>query len=67
MKKDLRKLTRMLADQGFVVRHTSRGHLAISRDGHRVAVLAGTPSDYRSHRNGLAQLRRAGFVHNASF
>lgn len=62
MKKDLRTLSRALTSQGFTTRMSSKGHLVVSRSGHTVAVLAGTPSDCRSMRNSLADLRRAGFV-----
>lgn len=64
--KDLRKLTRELVEQGFAVRSTRRGHLMVTFAGQSVAVLAGTPSDHRSNRNGLARLRRAGFVYNTT-
>jgi hypothetical protein len=60
-KKDIRRLLKDLARQGFTTNRTSRGHVAVRRDGMIVAVLAGTPSDWRSYRNALAQLRRAGF------
>jgi hypothetical protein len=62
VKKDLRRLIRDLVAQGFTTRTTTKGHVAVKRAGLTVAVLAGTPSDYRSTRNALAQLRRAGFV-----
>lgn len=62
MNKENRRLTRDLAQQGFAIRRTRRGHLAVQRNGITVAVLAGTPSDWRSTRNSLAQLRRAGFT-----
>lgn len=59
---DYRKLVRALDRQGFTTTRTRRGHFAVRRDGLIVAVLAGTPSDWRSTRNVLAQLRRAGFT-----
>lgn len=61
MDKDLRKIVKALEAQGFEVVTTAKGHLMVSRDGEVVAVLAGTASDWRSLRNGLAPLRRAGF------
>lgn len=61
MRGDTRRLMRELTRQGFTTHRTRRGHLAVKRDGATVAVLAGTPSDWRSTRNALAQLRRAGF------
>jgi len=66
MNKDIRKLSRELNRQGFVVRVTKRGHLSIQRHGQTVAVLASTPSDWRSNLNGVARLRRSGFVYTAS-
>ncbi len=60
--KDLKTLLRALDDQGFSVRRSGKGHLLVQRGGRTVATLAGTPSDWRSHRNSLAALRRAGFV-----
>lgn len=61
MQKDIRKLCKELKNQGFNVRGTRRGHLLVEREGVVVAGLAGTPSDYRSLKNSIAQLRRAGF------
>lgn len=59
--KDIRKLRKELTNQGFNVRTTRRGHLLVEREGVVVAGLAGTPSDHRSIKNSIAQLRRAGF------
>jgi hypothetical protein len=59
--KTLKKLSKELDRQGFDVRTTRRGHVAVQAAGMTVAVFAGTPSDWRSTRNGLARLRRAGF------
>ncbi|CAI9413168.1 hypothetical protein [Nocardioides sp. T2.26MG-1] len=59
--KDIRKLCKELKNQGFHVRATRRGHFLVEREGVVVAGLAGTPSDHRSIKNSLAQLRRAGF------
>lgn len=61
MHKDLRKIVKALEEQGFEVAVSSKGHLLVSRDGEVIAVLAGTPSDWRSLLNGLAPLKRAGF------
>lgn len=63
MTKDLKELVRSLGQQGFKVRATRRGHLAVTLSDQTVAVLACTPSDWRSHKNGMARLRRAGFVY----
>ena len=62
MKQDIRRLVRDLSAQGFTIRTTSKGHLAVKRDGVTVAVLGGTPSDWRATHNFRAQLRRAGFL-----
>jgi hypothetical protein len=61
MHKELRKLQKELEAQGFETRVSSKGHLLVSMNGKRVAVFAGTPSDIRSLRNGLADVKRAGF------
>ncbi|PRY06789.1 hypothetical protein [Kineococcus rhizosphaerae] len=61
MDKDTKKLVKAIKAQGFTVTPTRRRHLRVVKDGHQVAVLAGTASDYRSWRNAIADLRRAGF------
>lgn len=61
MDKDLRKIVKELKRQGFEVRPTKRGHLAVYHDGELVTTFAGTPSDHRSTLNALAPLKRAGF------
>ncbi|MBT1003954.1 hypothetical protein KIH31_15290 [Paenarthrobacter sp. DKR-5] len=65
MDKDTRKLIRKLTRQGFDVRRTRGGHFAVRAAGVQVTVLAGTASDWRSTRNDLARLRRAGFTQSA--
>jgi hypothetical protein len=61
MRKELRPLVRRLDRQGFTCKRTRRGHVAVRAGGLVVAVLSGSPSDWRSDRNALARLRRAGF------
>lgn len=61
MDKDLKNLLKALTDAGFEVRFTKKNHPAVYRDGRFVTTLASTPSDWRSWRNGLAALKRAGF------
>ncbi len=61
MDKDLRPIVKALRKQGFDVEVTSRGHLMVTRDGVLIATFSGTASDWRSIRNGLAPLKRAGF------
>ena len=58
---DMRKLIKALEEQGFEVATSKGGHYLVLLEGRRVATLSGTPSDTRSGKNGLAQLRRAGF------
>lgn len=61
MNKDLKKIAKALEAQGFVVKTTKKGHLMVFRDGRRVVTFAGTASDWRSLKNGIARARRAGF------
>lgn len=61
MDKDLRPIVKALKAQGFDVEVTSRGHVMVTRDGELIATFSGTSSDWRSIRNGLAPLKRAGF------
>ena len=61
MHKDLRKIAKALREQGFDVEISKRGHMLVSKDGHVVAVFAGTPSDWRSMKNSIADAKRAGF------
>jgi hypothetical protein len=61
MDKDLRKIIKALEAQGFDVEITKRQHVIVTRDGVLIATFSGTASDWRSIRNGLAPLKRAGF------
>ena len=61
MDKDLKRLLKELDRQGFDVRTSGKGYPLIYRDGAFVTKLAQTPSDWRSWKNGIAALRRAGF------
>ena len=61
MDKDLRKIVKALRDQGFDVEITSKQHVIVSCEGRLIATFSGTASDWRSIRNGLAPLKRAGF------
>lgn len=61
--KDLKKLIKALEEQGFEVETGKRNpHPIVRKDGRKVATLASTPSDHRSWMNGIAALRRAGFI-----
>lgn len=63
MDSDLRRLVRELKKQGFTVETTTKGHIRVlDANGSHVTITAGTPSDYRSRKNFLAELRRAGFI-----
>lgn len=61
MGSDFKKLVKALKAQGYEVEPTKGGHYGVSKNGRRVATLAGTPSDRRGWLNALAQLRRSGF------
>lgn len=62
MNKDLKKIAAALREQGFETLVSSKGHLIVMRDGRTVVVFAGSPSDWRAMKNGIARARRAGFV-----
>jgi len=56
------ELLRQLDAQGFTWRPTKRQHIMVyAPDGRLVTTLPSTPSDYRSMKNAIAVLRRAGF------
>lgn len=61
MKKDHKKLVKLLGIQGFACRTTRRGQIQVRLDGQVVAVTAGKPPDRRSWLNTLADLKRVGF------
>ena len=61
MKKEMKEIVKALEEQGFEVRTTKRGHVAVYRDGRFVVMFAGTPSDWRGMRNGIVKARRHGF------
>lgn len=63
MNKDLRNLIKALEAQGFTVEIGKKNpHPIVRKGGRRVATLSSTPSDARSWKNDLADLRRAGFI-----
>ena len=63
MDKDTKKVLAEAERQGFTVRTTSKGHARVcNADGQVVTVFSGSASDVRALRNGIAELRRAGFV-----
>lgn len=57
--KTLRPLLDYATSHGFSVRQTRGGHLRIAKRGCPPVFAPSTPSDYRSVKNTLAQLRRA--------
>lgn len=61
MHKDLRKMVKALEAQGFTVLVTAKQHVMVSKDGRLIATFSGTASDWRSIRNTLGPLKRAGF------
>lgn len=62
MDKDTRKVLKKAQAQGFRVERTKKGHHEVrDQAGNRVATFSGTASDWRSWKNSMADLRRAGF------
>lgn len=62
MDKDLRKILEAIKAAGYQVVRNRRGHWEVyTQDGVKVTTFAGTASDWRSHRNALAPLKRRGF------
>ncbi|MBP2323305.1 hypothetical protein JOF56_003690 [Kibdelosporangium banguiense] len=63
MDKKTGHLVRQAKDQGFQVERNKKNHYVIRTGaGDFVTVLASTPSDCRSWKNGVAALRRHGFA-----
>ena len=60
MDKDLKKILKAAQAAGFETCTTKKGHILVTKDGRRITTFAGTASDHRSIRNGIAALRRAG-------
>lgn len=60
--KDVVKVLREAERQGFDVERTRNGHVQVRRAGRLVWTLPGTASCSRALNNGLADLRRGGFV-----
>lgn len=61
MDKDMRKLVKELDVQGFAITISKKGHVMVWKNGQLVATFSGTASDWRSWKNALAALKRAGF------
>lgn len=58
---ETRELLGKLEKQGFEVIRTKKNHYKVFKDGQLVTTLPGTPSDWRSLRNCVAVLKKAGF------
>lgn len=62
-KKEIKDLLKALEAQGFKVSKTRNNHYAVrNAKGEFITTLASTPSEYKGYANGIARLRRAGFV-----
>lgn len=59
---EVQKLLRELRRQGFETTMTKGGHYRVTKGEHMVHMPA-TPSDFRSMKNTLSHLRKAGFQH----
>jgi hypothetical protein len=58
---ETRELLRSLERQGFTVEKTKKNHYKVFKDNRLVATLPCTPSDWRSLRNCVSVLKRAGY------
>jgi len=61
---NLREIEDVARAQGFIVGRTMKGHPKFTPPDptKEIVVFSGTPSDHRSLKNGLARLRRQGFI-----
>ncbi|MFD7980256.1 hypothetical protein [Streptomyces sp. NPDC059071] len=60
--KDVRQLVKRVKAQGFDVTPAKNGHLRVTKKGVFVTMLPGTPSDWRSLKNCMADLKRHGYI-----
>ena len=58
-RKDINRLLDRLEGQGWAVSNTKSGHIKVERGG-KTVILPTSPSDHRSWKNLIAELRRAG-------
>ncbi|WNA13635.1 HicA-like toxin [Mycobacterium phage Phayeta] len=58
--KETQDLIRLAEQAGATVEKSKNGHFKVYVEGRMVSVIAGTASDWRSIKNTLAALRRAG-------
>ncbi len=60
--KEIRRLVKALQSQGWRVEETKKGHfLAYAPNGVGLVTIPGTPSDHRSLRNTVSELRKHGY------
>lgn len=62
-KKDLAKVIKRAEEQGWTIRYSRNGHpifVPPTKDAPMV-VTSGTPSDHRTWKNFLAQMKRSGY------
>ena len=63
MKKEIKRIVKALETQGFYVERSGKGHLKVKNErGGTVYVMPSTPSDHRSLKNTVAELRRKGIL-----
>lgn len=58
----VKDLVQALTEQGFTVEKARNGHWKVRNNGHIVMSMPATPSDPRSVRNTVSDLRKHGFV-----
>ncbi len=62
MADEIKELLDAAKEKGWRVEQTKKGHWrCYAPDGENIVTLPGTPSDRRSIRNAIAQMRRYGF------
>jgi len=56
--KAVRPVLELAQELGYQVSRTKGGHLRFGKPGHRTVFSSSTPSDWRTQRNIIAELRR---------
>lgn len=56
---DVKRVLRQLRDLGFEVENRGSGHYGIRREGHLIAIVPFSPSDWRWRKNLRSDIRRA--------
>jgi hypothetical protein len=59
--KELRVIIKALRPYGIVATRRGGGHIGLEKDGQLISVLPSSPSDWRSLKNKVAELRRMGY------